>query len=374
VTVRIRTIVSAEEWDPLVLEFATCDFRQSFGWGEARARQGWRPLRVAAFDGDECLVALAILGRPVPGLGSVLYAPRGPLIDVKNRPAWDALPALLDHVRRETGGVFLRVSPNVRGEPTDVLAHLQESGFTQLPDLWSVWNTPRNIMRLDVTDTESGLLARMARKRRQHISTASRKGVTAELATGREALRAFYAMLMEHATRDGYPIPGWSYLESLHAHFGEQDRLALIFGRVHDEIVSGAIGVRFGPVAHLIYAPSTPAARGTAVGDIVHWQWIRWARAAGCREIDFGSSCTDIPPTETHPNYGIYRFKVEIGARLTLYAGYHDYVFSPARYRIARRLERHLLPKARRWLARVQVGLLPARRPVPSAPCQPAAA
>jgi hypothetical protein len=109
----------------------------------------------------------------------------------------------------------------------------------------------------------------------------------------------------------------------------------------------------------LRYYATTPAGRSTAVGDVLHWGWIRWARAARCRTVDFGSSCTDIPPTETHPRYGIYRFKLELGARLTMFSEYHDRVFAAATYQAVRWLERATLRSAWRLRARVQRALSP---------------
>src|SRR5262249_3546833 len=107
--------------------------------------------------------------------------------------------------------------------------------------------------------------------------------------------------------------------------------------------------------AYALSAPSSDAARGVPVGDAVHWTWIRWARDAGCTEIDFGSSGTHVPPRATDGNLGIYRFKEELGARLVLNIGYPQRVFRPARYRLARLLERRVLPRAWHRLAKLPV-------------------
>ena len=93
----------------------------------------------------------------------------------------------------------------------------------------------------------------------------------------------------------------------------------------------------------------------------------RWARDGGCLELDLGSSCTDVPPTETHPHYGIYRFKSELGARLILCVGYHDRVFAPLRYRIARLLEARAHHVNRRLLGRLRLGALGGREGAPDA-------
>jgi lipid II:glycine glycyltransferase (peptidoglycan interpeptide bridge formation enzyme) len=212
-------------------------------------------------------------------------------------------------------------------------------------------------MLLDLSGTEPDLLGRMARKRRQHISTAAKKDITVTVSAGLPALRALYTLLMDHAARQGYNVPGWRYFEALHALYAPGDALAVVLGYVRGELAGAAVGIRFGAIAHLRYHATTPAGRATAVGDILHWEWIRWAKAAGCQTIDFGSSCTDIPPTATHPGYGIYRFKVELGARLAMYRPYHDRVFVPMAYRAARWVERSGLRRAWRLRARVQHAL-----------------
>jgi lipid II:glycine glycyltransferase (peptidoglycan interpeptide bridge formation enzyme) len=137
--------------------------------------------------------------------------------------------------------------------------------------------------------------------------------------------------------------------------------VATVLGYVAGRPAGALAGVRFGASAHLLYAASTPASRALPVGDLMHWTWICWARAAGCRVLDLGSTCTDVPPSPTHANYGIYRFKAELGARFCLYAGYYDRVYAPAAYHAGRWLERRAL----RNLRRVAIGVQHVMRALP---------
>jgi peptidoglycan pentaglycine glycine transferase (the first glycine) len=353
-------VTGREQWNAIVLGMPHPDFRQSWQWGAARASRGWRVLRVAIRAGGEYAAVAQVFGRRVPGLGTLLYAPRGPLVAV-GKAGWNALPALVRSIRTETRGIFLRISPGVAAEDVAALAPLQAGGFLPVPDLWSLWNTPRNLMRLDLTGSERDLLRRMSRKRRQHVSTGGGKGVTTEVATSLAALRTFHELHASHGRRQGYPVPPWSALETLHREFAVDGGLAVVSGRVNGELAGMLVGVRFGPVAHTLYAASTRAGRGAPVGDLLHWELMRWARAGGCRELDLGSSCTDVPPTESHPNYGIFRFKHELGGRLTLSAGYHDCVFAGLRYRLLRRLERRALRVGYHALGRLPRAILPGR-------------
>jgi lipid II:glycine glycyltransferase (peptidoglycan interpeptide bridge formation enzyme) len=350
----VRVVERREEWNDLVRAFDDCDARHSWQWGELRARQGWTPLRVAAFGGGECLAAAAFVARRVRGLGAIVYAPRGPLVNRKRNDVWDAAAALADVARERTHAVMVRASPAVLLEDAASWMPLEACGFRRLPDLWSLWNTPRNVMRLDLEGDERDILARMARKRRQHISTAAKKAVSADVVCGLSAMHVLRGLMLERAVHEPVIVPSPEYLEGLDALFGVDGGVATVIGRVKGELAGAALGVRFGGTAHLIYATLTPAARSLPVGDLMHWEWMRWARDGGCRVVDLGSSCTDIPPSPTHPNYGIYRFKTELGARLCLYAGYYDRVYSTAAYHVARRLERWTLRYGRRCAAAAQ--------------------
>jgi lipid II:glycine glycyltransferase (peptidoglycan interpeptide bridge formation enzyme) len=359
-----RVIHRREEWNALVLGTPNPDFRQCWQWGALRGSRGWQVRRVAVTSGDAVAAAAQVLMRRAPGLGVVLYAPRGPLV-ADGESGWGAVPALLEHVRAETGGLFLRVSPGSAVEHEAAVAPLRAQGFVALPDLWSFWNTPRNVMLLDLSGTEREVLGRMSRKRRQHVSTGGRKGITIEVLTSLAALQTFHALHNAHGRREGYPVPPWPVLAALHREFAPTGGLAVFGGKIGGELAAMLIGVRFGPVAHTVYAAGTPAARRTPVGDLLHWELMRWARDGGCRELDLGSSCTDVPPTETHPNYGIYRFKHEMGARFVLCAPYHDHVFRPVRYRLLRRLERHALPLGHHLLDLVHRPVI-SRQPAPA--------
>lgn len=347
-----------EEWNALVLALPHADFRQSWEWGAFRASDGWGVVRAAVLAGDRPLAAAQVFIRRIPGLGRLLYIPRGPLL-ADDGEATAALAALMALLRHKLGGIFVRAS---LGAPADgaaaVTARLRRAGFARLPDLWSVWNTPRNVMVLDLTGTERELLQRMSRKRRQHVSTGGRKGITTALAADRATLRTFHALHVEHGRRQGYPVPAFAVVDTLHREFGRAGNLAVVSGHVKGELAAMLVGLRFGPTAHTLYLATTPAAQHAPVGDLLHWELMCWARDGGCTALDLGSSCTDVPPTEAHPNYGIYRFKSELGARLLLSVGYHDRVFAPLRYRVARVLEVRAHHVNRRLLGRLRLGAL----------------
>lgn len=360
----VRDVADRDEWNAIVQSFPLCDVRQSHEWGEIRRHEGWRPHRLAFYEDGRPRVALSALARPLPGVGSVLYAPRGPLLDPDDPGAWRALPELISAIARATNAIFLRLSPGLADHDPHV-ARLRETGGRPVEEFWATWNTYRNPMVLDLRGTERDLLARMTKKRRQRITRAAATGVSVEIATDAGAARAFYALLVDHAAHHGYPVRGAAYYERLREQFAGRGAVAIVLGRLGGELQAAQLGIRFGGTAYALHLPSTPAARLTHAGDAVEWEWIRWARATGCTSIEFGSSGTYVPPRGTEITYGSYLHKTELGCVLRLCAPYHDYVFAPRRYRLVRAAEAAVLPRVRSLLSRGRWVRIRARCPAP---------
>jgi peptidoglycan pentaglycine glycine transferase (the first glycine) len=250
-------VTSRAEWNVIVLGMPRPDFRQSWQWGGLRASRGWTVLRVAVGRDEHCAAAAQVIGQRVPGLGVVLHAPRGPA------------PG-----RGRARGARAATPPtSAEGRDRRDLPARQPGGRRRgRCDLWSLWNAPRNVMRLDLSGSESALLGRMSRRRRQHVSTGARKGATAEVMTSLAALRTFHELHVAHGRREGYPVPPWPALEVLHREFAVEDGLAVFVGRVRGELASMLVGLRFGPVAPTLYAASRALARTAPVG----WELMRW--------------------------------------------------------------------------------------------------
>jgi lipid II:glycine glycyltransferase (peptidoglycan interpeptide bridge formation enzyme) len=235
----------------------------------------------------------------------------------------------------ETRAVLLRLSPGAGAEHQPFARGLRACGLRPLEGAWTDWNLPRRVMRLPLAGDEGHLLRRMAKRRRRRLLT--NRDVHTEVSTGLDGVRAFYALLVTHARMRGYPIRPWSYFAALHQHFAPAGRVVVVLGRVRDEVVSAQIGLRFGPMALAINAPETLAARGVAASEVVQWEWIRWAKAAGCETIDFGPSATE----------GIARFKIEMGCDPVLCVPYFDCPYAPLRYQLVRFAEDTAFPRLR---------------------------
>ena len=58
---------------------------QSYEWGEIKGKGSWVPIRLLVFDDETPVAAISILQRSVPMGKTIFYAPRGPVVHIKEK-------------------------------------------------------------------------------------------------------------------------------------------------------------------------------------------------------------------------------------------------------------------------------------------------
>jgi len=320
-----RPINDRDEWDRIIRAFAEYSITHSYDWGELKGAFGWRPFRVALFDGDDAVAAAQVLARRIPVLGGcLLYAPRGFLCDHTNAGTVNTLVNVVGEFGRYAGAVVLKVEPMVRaGGDVSALTGL---GFK--PTRKGV--QPKTTLALDLTQTEDELLAGMHRRTRYNARLAVRKGV--EITDGNDAghLDAFYKMLEETSERKHFLVHNRDYYDRILALFGPTGRIFL--ARHEDTVISGAFVLRFGKYAYYSYGASRREHSETKSTQAVQWAAIRWAKESGCEVYDFWGVPDE--PAPDHPLYGVYKFKTGFGGDIVRYAGAFDLPLKPLKYRL----------------------------------------
>ena len=342
-------VVDRTTWNDLVLALPRHSLHQVFEWGAVREDIGWHAHRYALMERDRTVGAVALLSRRIPGMRrNVVYAPHGPAMDFKDRDAWTALRALIEHLAETLRPVFIRFSVNAFESEALIHQAFTANGATRLAESWTAWNMPRIVMRSDITADEQILWRRVRRRYREYVAAAARRDVIVSAASTIEDIRAVYDLLTLSAGQRGYPVRRLSYYEALwHEYVAKGTGTALV-ARRHGTVLGGLIAARFGDTAYLLHSARGPASAGGGVnhGPALCWQFIAWAKAQGCDAIDWGGSGTQYPAAVDDAGYGVYHFKRGFGASLEHMASYYDFVFEPGLYRVARRVERHLLPAA----------------------------
>jgi hypothetical protein len=349
----VREIRDPAGWNGMLLDLPAAHFEQGWEWGEVLAQAGWRLHRYAVSARGAVIGAIQIAARRLPGLGAVLYAPRGPVLETKDDDAWHGLMAAIETVRARTGAIFLRVSSGIRQDP-GLHDALLERGFRHLPDDWTTWNVPRIVVTLDLGADEPELRQRIRKPTLRQAKSAERQGVVIRAATDEGDLATFHRFLVAMGNEKGYPVRGIERLRQLWQCYVAPGQGVLLLAEREGETLGGILGGRFGRWASFQCGAvrRDDTARPLHAGPLLYWEFIRWAKAQGCEAIDWGGSGTQYPPSPTDPGYGVYRFKMSFGCALSYASGYYDLVFAAQRYRACRLAERHVLPLAWRLRAR----------------------
>jgi lipid II:glycine glycyltransferase (peptidoglycan interpeptide bridge formation enzyme)/ribosomal protein S18 acetylase RimI-like enzyme len=353
VELKAREVGTREEWNRAVESLPAYGLYQGYEWGEVRSTQGWRPRRLAVFAGNECVGAVSVLLKRPPLLRwSVGYCPGGPLLkEPSDGRAWQALLTSLGDLARAERTVFVRADRSVPGETDPLAAALREGGLQVLSDDWTTWNVPRIVMRMAVTGPEEDLRRALRRRFREYIASAPRRGLTVRPAGSLEEGLRFREALAAVGQRRGQPVRNRAYFERLWREYVRPGEGVLLLAEHDGQVVGGLLGARFGDKAYMLYVVVREK-RGSLrlhQAPLLYWEFVRWARQAGCVQVDWGGIATHMPPREDDPGYGLYQFKRGFNASIEHLTAYHDLVFAPRRYSVFRLVERRLAAPAWTW-------------------------
>ena len=229
-------------WNSLISSLPNPHFLQTYEWGQVKAKYGWTPLYVVWTDDgkftvlkdtdhlslntDHCTAAALILKRQILRNGfaarlSILYSPKGPLLDWTDEPLQKRVLDDLQAFARKQGAIFLKMDPDVvlgTGVPGSKEDILDKDGQIVVSELkrrgWGYSSDQiqfKNTVLIDLNASEDEMLARMKQKTRYNIRLAEKKGVTLRVGTLND-LGMLYKMYAETSVRDGFsqPVQLWS--------------------------------------------------------------------------------------------------------------------------------------------------------------------
>lgn len=144
-------------------------------------------------------------------------------------------------------------------------------------------------------------------------------------------------MMQATGIRDGFSIRSKEYFEKMLDGLGEEHcRLFVCYLKDEEsgkEIpVSGAVTTQYAGKTCYVYGASSNQYRNTYPNYLMQWTMISWALENNNFIYDFQG----IPfyKDETHPNYGVYKFKKGFNGEVVTYAGEFFYIFMPVRKRL----------------------------------------
>lgn len=344
-----------QHWNDTIAHLPGAHILQTAEWGMFKAGYGWQPHHQLWHDraGNVCGAGL-VLERPIPGGFSMLYAPRGPLVDWTNPAAVTAVLDGLHALAVARRAIFVKMDPEIITGREDLqtpqppepaiaraLEEIQRRGWRFSPQPVQF----RNTVWLDLSGTEDDWLARMKQKTRYNLRLAQRKGVTVRSGTELD-LPLLYRMYAETSLRDGFVIRPEAYYTTLWRQFMARGMAQPLIAEVEGQPVAAIVLFFFAGRVWYLHGMSVQAHREKMPNYLLQWQAMRLARERGCSIYDLWGAPDSWD--EHDPLWGVYRFKEGLGGQTIRTAGAWDYPLRPLLYRLYTNLLPRVLDVMRR--------------------------
>lgn len=320
--------IDRKRWDDFVADSPNSPILQSWEWGEVKSGANWEPLRVAVGEGGKIHAAIQILKRKLPYVGkSLFYAPRGPVLDLKDEAALDLLLSEVRKLAKKHKAVALKIDPELEeNDPAFVM--LKKRGFK--PQKKQV--QPRATIYLDLTRPLDDLLASFEEKTRYNIRLSAKKGVRVSGEPGIRGAELFYKIYQETARRDNFLIHPESYYRKISELMGKTGLAQVFVAYLGDEPIAAVYAFCFGSRVWYMYGASKSEHREVMPNHALHWEVIKWAKEKGYKTYDLWGIPAD--PKPGHPLWGVYRFKKGFKGRQVNLVGACDLVYDPLFYNL----------------------------------------
>lgn len=276
-------------WDALLARMPAATLAQDRRWaGVVREAYGHRSRALIALDGKRAVGLL-------------------PLSEVRGWPLGHSLVSspfltfggLLAETEAAARALVAAAKALAEGLAVD---HLELRGDAPAPDL-PLAISRYHTLRLDLTVGEAALWRGLHESARRNVRRAQAAGL--ELVEGHEHLEAFLAVNHRNMHRLGTPAHGRAFFGAVLDHFPQARLLMLRLPR-QGAWVGGMLLLPWGGTVHMPWVGSLAAHFDLRPNNLLYWEAIRSAAAAGYRSFDFGRSRAD---------QGTFRFKEQHGGR-----------------------------------------------------------
>lgn len=306
-------------------------FLQSTLWPAVKPQWDWRGV-LAKDETGSAVGALSILIRKMPGGFALMYAPRGPVCDIRDKAVMAELFDGAREVAKTCKGYLLQIDPDVLNADEQFKADMQSLGFACEGDSLNFEGIqPRFVFRLDVEGkTEEEIMAAFEQKTRYNVRLATKKGVTTRYWNGDEeipdeAITAFANIMETTGKRDKFLVRSKSYFANMLRSLGPHARLYLAY--LDGTPISGTLATQYGDKTWYMYGASSNEHRNVMPNYLLQWEMIRWAVEGKSRIYDFRGVSGDLSPK--NPLYGLYRFKKGFSGDFCEFCGQFTMVYRP---------------------------------------------
>jgi peptidoglycan pentaglycine glycine transferase (the first glycine) len=370
----------ASEWNATIMQLPKAHLLQTWEWARFKAAYGWKPMpyiwRSNSGDRGSVISAAMILKRAVINRGfaarlSILYIPKGPLMNWSNEDECDQVLKDLQLFAKKQGAIFIKLDPDVligTGIPQHEDAREDKNGQTVISALkgngWLFSSDQiqfRNTVYIDVSGSEEEMLARMKQKTRYNVRLAEKKGVNVRVGTLAD-LPLLFKMYAETSLRDGFTIRNEGYYQEVWEAFMKRSEVIPepsaepLIAEVDGKPIAAIIVFFFAGRAYYLYGMSFEAHREKMPNYLLQWEAMRRAKVRGCSVYDLWGAPDQF--NEGDSMWGVFRFKEGLGGQVIRTLGAWDYPASRIWYKTYTQVIPRVLDAMRaRGKAQTQHGL-----------------
>jgi peptidoglycan pentaglycine glycine transferase (the first glycine) len=309
---------------------------QSYEWGEMKRTLNWRPVRlVLEREGGVAGVGqfLAYSTPLVPGV--LMYCPKGPWLPWEDEEAVRAFFRGVLAVGERRGAHTAKIEPEVPESKVRVKELLSEIGFHKFR--WNV--NHKATLVVDLNRSEEDLLAKMKKGTRYGVRRAAREGVKVVEDNSPGAHDTFWRMHGEMVERKNFWSRPPGYYSTVWRAMEDAGRAHLFFAEHEGDRLAAALFYTFGRKSIYMLGVSTREKPELQSAYLLQWEAMRWAKERGITYYDMWGIPTPDELDESHPLYGVYKFKAGFGGEMVEFVGSLDLPVSRARARLWDKVE-----------------------------------
>lgn len=228
--------ISAQEHDDFVKKSSQTNLLQSASW--AKVKDNWDNERIGFYKNDQLVASASILIKPLPLSMTMLYIPRGPIMDYQDQELLHFVLTSLKKFAKTKKALFIKFDPSLflvqaqigedrkeQQETLDVIQNLQKAGAIWVGRTESLDETiqPRFQANIYKDNFSEELLSKSTR---QAIRTARNKGIQVQFG-GKELLDDFSALMKKTENRKSIHLRGQDYYQKLLDTYPEHSYITL---------------------------------------------------------------------------------------------------------------------------------------------------
>ena len=315
-----------------------CNFQQSLEWGNVKT--SWiKEVILSEDDSGNIVGSLCVWIRKIPIFGNLMYAARGPVCDIHNEEVLKDLTDGAKVLAQKYKAFVLRIEPDILKTDEEYRKICLNCGYKIKDDSKDFKDEiqPRFVFRLDIKDkTEDEVFNAFHQKTRYNIRLATKKGV--EIREGsKEDLKDFHKIMVETGERDNFIIRSLSYFEKMYDELAPK-HMKVLMAYHEDKPIAGIIPIMYGNKTWYLYGASSNSHRNIMPNYLLQWTMIKQAIQNKNHMYDFRGVSGVVD--ETHPQYGLYRFKKGFNAEFTEFIGEVYLPFKPLTYKLYKLAEK----------------------------------